>query len=231
MTASILYPSITIRLRQAPGNFRHLVRSRRRRFEFFRNFERPFTPRTLKAPIGAKLCQHAFQTIPNISFFGGRKVKILRFFRNFRTAVYPPRIAPIGLKLGQNAFQTIPNISFFDPETKKIFGIFARSDDDVIWSYHDIIRLSSYDHITISYYDHIIISYYDHVIIWPHDQIIILWSCDHMITWSYHHIRIIWSYHHIIISSSYDHMIIWSHDHMHIATNSHQKSLVATNST
>ena len=27
MTASILYPSITIRLRRAPGNFRHLVRS------------------------------------------------------------------------------------------------------------------------------------------------------------------------------------------------------------
>ena len=33
---------------------------------------------------------------------------------NFRTAVYPPRIAPFGLKLWENAFQTIPDISSFD---------------------------------------------------------------------------------------------------------------------
>ena len=37
---------------------------------------------------------------------------------NFRTAVYPPRMAPFGLKLWENAFQTIPDISFFDVEKK-----------------------------------------------------------------------------------------------------------------
>ena len=44
---------------------------------------------------------------------------------NFRTAVYPPRIARIGPKLGQNAFQIIPDISSFDPETRKFFGFFV----------------------------------------------------------------------------------------------------------
>ena len=61
-------------------------------------------------PIGAKLCQNAFQTIPNIWFFDAPQF----FFSKLWTAVYPPRMAPIGAKLCQNAFQTIPDIWFFD---------------------------------------------------------------------------------------------------------------------
>ena len=71
------------------------------------------------APFGLKLCQNAFQTIPDISFFDAEDIgifAILREISKFRTAVYPSRMAPIGLKLGQNAFQTIPDISFFDAE-------------------------------------------------------------------------------------------------------------------
>ena len=60
------------------------------------------------ARIGAKLCQNAFRTIPDISFFDGK------CFAKLRTAVYPPNMAPIGAKLCQNAFQVIPDISFFD---------------------------------------------------------------------------------------------------------------------
>ena len=61
------------------------------------------------APIGAKLRQNAFRTIPNISVFD-----VEQKISKLRTAVYPPRMAPIGLKLWENAFQVIPDISFFD---------------------------------------------------------------------------------------------------------------------
>ena len=64
-------------------------------------------------PIGVKLGQNAFRTIPDILFFEAENVKFLRTLNG----LYPPTIAPIGVKLGQNAFQTIPNISSFDPET------------------------------------------------------------------------------------------------------------------
>ena len=68
------------------------------------------------APIGLKLCQNAFQTIPNVSFFDTKIFLVDNFFK-LLTAIYPSNRAPIGLKLCQNAFQTIPNISFSDVKT------------------------------------------------------------------------------------------------------------------
>ena len=68
------------------------------------------------APIGAKLGQNTFHTIPNVSFFDAKKIKKIENIRKLWTAVYPSRMAPIGAKLGQNAFQTIPDISFFDAQ-------------------------------------------------------------------------------------------------------------------
>ena len=62
-----------------------------------------------QARIAAKLCQNAFRTIPDISFFDKKN-----FCSKLRTAVYPQNMAPIGAKLCQNAFQVIPDISFFD---------------------------------------------------------------------------------------------------------------------
>ena len=67
-------------------------------------------------PFGLKLCQNAFQTIPDVSFFDDKNIKFLTKNRKLWTAVYLPRMAPIWLKLGQNAFQTIPDISYFDTE-------------------------------------------------------------------------------------------------------------------
>ena len=61
------------------------------------------------ARITAKLCQNAFRTIPEISFFG-----VDFFSSKLRTAVYHPRMAPFSLKLWENALQMIPGISFFD---------------------------------------------------------------------------------------------------------------------
>ena len=78
------------------------------------------------APIGLKLCQHAFQTIPDVSFVDDKKIKILPNFCKFWTAVYLPRMAPIWLKLGQNAFQAIPDISYFDIEKFSWGDIFGR---------------------------------------------------------------------------------------------------------
>ena len=68
------------------------------------------------APFGLKLCQNAFQVIPDVSFLDDKNIKHLQNFRELWTAVYLPRMAPIGLRLGQNTFQTIPDISFFDIE-------------------------------------------------------------------------------------------------------------------
>ena len=76
------------------------------------------------APIGAKLGQNAFQTIPDVSFFDAEK-KIEKCFELW-TAVYPSRMAPIDLKLCQNAFQTLPNISCFDVEDQRIFRFFVK---------------------------------------------------------------------------------------------------------
>ena len=73
------------------------------------------------APFGLKLCQNAFQTIPNVLFVDDNNINILQHFRKLWTAVFPPRMAPIGLKLCQNAFQTIPDVSFFD--AKKFFVV------------------------------------------------------------------------------------------------------------
>ena len=67
------------------------------------------------APFGLKLCENAFQMIPDVSFFDAENVKN-RVFAKLRTAVYPPRMTPFGLKLWENAFQTIPDISFFDAQ-------------------------------------------------------------------------------------------------------------------
>ena len=67
------------------------------------------------APIRLKLCQNAFQTIPDISFFDAGNKKSRIFCKLWRS-VYPPRMAPFGLKLWENAFQMIPDISFFDAE-------------------------------------------------------------------------------------------------------------------
>ena len=75
------------------------------------------------APIGSKLCQNAFQVIPDVSFFDAGF-----FFSKFLqtlTVRLPPRMAPIDLKLGQNAFQVIPELSLFDVEDRKIFGFFS----------------------------------------------------------------------------------------------------------
>ena len=68
------------------------------------------------APFGLKLCQNAFQVIPDVSFLDDKNIKNLQNVRELWTAVYLPRMAPIGLRLGQNTFQTIPDISFFDIE-------------------------------------------------------------------------------------------------------------------
>ena len=68
------------------------------------------------APVGTKLWENAFQTVPGISIFAAKNSKCLRLVYKLWTAVCPSRIAPIGLKLGQNAFQTIPGISFFDAQ-------------------------------------------------------------------------------------------------------------------
>ena len=78
------------------------------------------------APFGLKLCQNAFQVIPDVSFLDDKNIKNLQNFRELWTAVYLPRMAPIGLRLGQNTFQTIPNISFsfFDIE-HFLRGIFS----------------------------------------------------------------------------------------------------------
>ena len=65
------------------------------------------------APIGLKLCQNTFKTIPDVSFFDDKHIKMMPDFCKLWTAVYLPRMAPIGLRLGQNTFQTIPDISFF----------------------------------------------------------------------------------------------------------------------
>ena len=79
-------------------------------------------------PIGVKLGQNAFRTIPDILFFEAENVK---FLRTLNGLFYPPTIAPIGVKLGQNAFQTIPNISSFDPEAI-FFLICGRTYDHMI---------------------------------------------------------------------------------------------------
>ena len=71
------------------------------------------------APIRLKLCQNAFQTIPDISFFDAENENFFEFVCKLWTSVYPPRMAPFGLKLWENAFQMIPDISFFDAGKKK----------------------------------------------------------------------------------------------------------------
>ena len=71
------------------------------------------------APIGAKLCQNAFQAIPDVSFFEAGKTKKIA---NFEGPFTP---APIDLRLGQNAFQVIAELSLFDIEDRKIFGFFG----------------------------------------------------------------------------------------------------------
>ncbi len=65
------------------------------------------------APFGLKLCQNAFQVIPDVSFLDDKNIKNFQNFRELWTAVYLPRMAPIGLRLGQYTFQTIPDVSFF----------------------------------------------------------------------------------------------------------------------
>ena len=59
MTVSILYPSITFHHDGVPRKLSPLSET------FFRNFVYP----SKKARIAAKLCQNAFRTIPDISFF------------------------------------------------------------------------------------------------------------------------------------------------------------------
>ena len=51
-------------------------------FEIFRELRTTVYPSNM-APIGLKLGQNAFRTIPDILFFDGQKVDVLRFFRNF----------------------------------------------------------------------------------------------------------------------------------------------------
>ena len=78
------------------------------------------------APFGLKLCQNAFQMIPDVSFFDDKNIKIMQNVCKLWMAVYLLRMAPIWLKLGQNTFQTIPDISYFDIDKFSWDYIFGR---------------------------------------------------------------------------------------------------------
>ena len=102
------------------------------------NFEQPFTPRTWLRS-ASNLQKTHFRWSPTFHDSTDKKINVFRKFRNFRTAVYLPRIALIGLKLGQNAFQTIPNISCFDVEQKKI-GEHFRWNVLFLMIFHSFLR-------------------------------------------------------------------------------------------
>ena len=68
------------------------------------------------APIRLKLCQNAFQTIPDISFFDAGPKNKFGFVANFEDPFTPRGWLRLARKLWENAFQMIPDISFFDAE-------------------------------------------------------------------------------------------------------------------
>ena len=72
-----------------------------------------------KAWIAAKLCQNAFCSIPDMSFFDVENI-----FSKVRTAISPPRMAPFGLKLRENTFQMILDIACFNQDWPwTVFGV------------------------------------------------------------------------------------------------------------
>ena len=87
------------------------------------------------APFGLKLCQNAFWTIPNISFFGGENLKFCRLSLKSLNGHFLVQHGSFGLKLFQNAFETIPSITTVIvsmPKTKLDFGIGSSSFDTLV---------------------------------------------------------------------------------------------------
>ena len=65
-----------------------------------------------------KLCQNAFQTIPDIWFVDTKNAKLFDMLANVQASCDLQRMVLFRLKLCQDAFQTIPNISVFDTEKR-----------------------------------------------------------------------------------------------------------------
>ena len=88
-------------------------------FEIFRELRTTVYPSNM-APIGLKICQNAFQTIPNISFCDTENITFLRFCRELWKACSPP-------KDGSVWPQTLPKRVSDDPrhfifQRRKIFS-------------------------------------------------------------------------------------------------------------
>ena len=72
------------------------------------------------APIGLKLCQNAFQTIPDISFFDAGHNFFFAFFANFEDPFTPRGWLRLAWNFGKTRFRRSPTFHFSTPKEKKI---------------------------------------------------------------------------------------------------------------
>ena len=70
------------------------------------------------APIGLKLCQNAFQTIPDISFFDAGHKLFFAFFANFEDPFTPRGWLRLAWNFGKTRFRWSPTFHFSTPEKK-----------------------------------------------------------------------------------------------------------------
>ena len=68
------------------------------------------------APIGLKLCQNAFQTIPDISFFDAGHKFFFAFFANFEDPFTPRGWLRLAWNFGKTRFRWSPTFHFSTPK-------------------------------------------------------------------------------------------------------------------
>ena len=77
------------------------------------------------APIGSKLCQNAFQVIPDVSFFDAGNNKKSKKMRTLKVRL-PREDGSDWPETWPKSVSGDPEISLFDVEDRKIFGFFGR---------------------------------------------------------------------------------------------------------
>ena len=86
----------------------------------FENFRKLWTAvySSNMAPIGLKLCQNAFQTIPDISFFNAGHKFVFAFFANFEDPFTPRGWLRLAWNFGKTRFRRSPTFHFSTPKKK-----------------------------------------------------------------------------------------------------------------
>ena len=79
------------------------------------------------APIGLKLCQNAFQTIPDISFFDSGHKFCFAFFANFEDPFTPRGWLRLAWNFGKTRFRRSPTFHFSTPKKKFSIKVFVKN--------------------------------------------------------------------------------------------------------